>query len=103
MTDHGKGGRPRKGSLYWTKSGWRARLTIDVDGVAVQKSFNLETHDKQAARVKLYEETQRILFDEVPMVPLMTMPEMRAVSKKVSGYLIYPAGGEYLFGASLKE
>jgi hypothetical protein len=25
-------GRPRSGSLYWTKSGWRARLTIEVDG-----------------------------------------------------------------------
>jgi len=47
------GGRPRKGSLYWTKSGWRARITIDVDGVAVQKSFDLETMDKQVARIKL--------------------------------------------------
>jgi integrase len=46
-------GRPRSGSLYWTKSGWRARATIDVDGVAVQKSFDLETRDKQVARIKL--------------------------------------------------
>src|SRR5690349_19962703 len=48
-----RGGRPRKGSLYWTKSGWRARLTVDVDGVPVQKTFKLETSDRQAARVKL--------------------------------------------------
>ncbi len=41
--------RPRKGSLYWTKSGWRARLTIDVDGVAVQESFDPETLDRAAA------------------------------------------------------
>ena len=46
-------GRPRTGSLYWTKSGWRARVTIDVDGVSVQKSFDLETTDKQVARIKL--------------------------------------------------
>jgi hypothetical protein len=46
-------GRPRKGSLYWTKSGWRARLTVDVDGVPVQRSFDLETRDKQAANIKL--------------------------------------------------
>jgi integrase len=53
MTEKRKGGRPRKGSLYWTKSGWRARITVDVDGVPVQKSFDLETKDKAAARIKL--------------------------------------------------
>ena len=46
-------GRPRAGSLYYAKSGWRARVTIDVDGVPVQKSFDLETHDRAAARIKL--------------------------------------------------
>jgi len=47
-------GRPRKGSLYWTKDGQaRARLTVDVDGVAVQKTFDLETRDRQVARAKL--------------------------------------------------
>src|SRR5882724_2631662 len=45
--------RNRTGSLYWTKSGWRARLTIDVDGVSVQKSFDLETTDRAAAKAKL--------------------------------------------------
>src|SRR5690606_24884485 len=43
----------RTGSLYWRKSGWRARLTVDVDGVGVQKSFDLETTDKTAAKAKL--------------------------------------------------
>src|SRR5690606_34645637 len=46
-------GRPRTGSLYWTKSGWRARLTVEVDGVAVQKSFDLETTDRAVAKIKL--------------------------------------------------
>jgi hypothetical protein len=31
-------GRPREDSLYWTKSGWRARLTIDVDGVEIREA-----------------------------------------------------------------
>jgi integrase len=48
-----RGGRPRKGSLYWTKSGWRARLTVDVDGVAIQKSVDLGTMSKAVARIKL--------------------------------------------------
>lgn len=47
------GGRPRKGSLYYTKSGWRARLTITIDGENVQKTFDLKTHDKSAAKAKL--------------------------------------------------
>ncbi len=47
------GGRPRTGSLYWTKSGARARITVDVDGVAVQKSFDLQTKDRVAAKAKL--------------------------------------------------
>jgi len=60
------GGRPRKGSLYWTKSGWRARITVDVDSVPVQKSFKLETLDKQVARVKL-----RRLLKQHPSIEVM--------------------------------
>jgi hypothetical protein len=45
--------KARTGSLYLTKSGWRGRITVDVDGVAIQRSFDLKTHDKAAARVKL--------------------------------------------------
>ncbi len=48
-----KRGRPATGSLYWTKSGWRARLTVTVDSEKLQKSFDLETTNKAAARVKL--------------------------------------------------
>jgi integrase len=54
--------RPRSGSLYWTKSGWRARLTVDIDGEAVQKSFDLETHDRAAAKAKL----RRLLRENAP-------------------------------------
>lgn len=46
-------GPARKGSLYWTKSGWRARIRVQIDGESVQRSVNLETTDKQAARIKL--------------------------------------------------
>jgi integrase len=46
-------GPARAGSLYWTKSGWRARIRVEIDGEIVQKSFDLETHDKQVARIKL--------------------------------------------------
>lgn len=56
--------RKRTGSLYWTKSGWRARLTVDVDGVSVQKSFDLKTHDRAAAKAKL----RRLLRENAPTV-----------------------------------
>jgi ABC-type transport system substrate-binding protein len=48
-------------------------------------------------REGLYAEAQRRVFDQVPMIPFMHMPETRAVSKRVKGYVAYPAGGEYLF------
>ncbi|HEX4341331.1 MAG TPA: hypothetical protein VH062_35730 [Polyangiaceae bacterium] len=54
--------RKRTGSLYWTKSGRRARLTIDVDGEAIQKSFDLETTDRAAAKAKL----RRLLKQSAP-------------------------------------
>jgi peptide/nickel transport system substrate-binding protein len=60
------------------------------------------TTDPQA-RWKLYAEAQQVLFDEVPMIPLMTMPEMRALRKTVKGYAIYPAGGEYLHDVSVGQ
>lgn len=64
------GGRPRKGparsgSLYWTKSGWRARIRVEVDGEIVQKSFDLETTDKQAARAKM----RRLIKLNAPPTP----------------------------------
>lgn len=48
-----KGGRPAKGTLYETKSGWRARMTVTIDGERVKKSFDLETKDKTVARIRL--------------------------------------------------
>lgn len=61
-----KTGPARTGSLYWTKSGWRARLRVEVDGETVQKSFDLETTDKQAARVKL----RRLVKQHAPVAEL---------------------------------
>ena len=46
-------GRPRTGSLYWTKSGWRARVWVIIDGVSVRQSHDLGTTNKTAARAKL--------------------------------------------------
>jgi integrase len=48
-----KHGPARKGSLYWTKSGWRGRIRVEVDGVVVQKSYDLGTRDRAAAKAKL--------------------------------------------------
>ena len=46
-------------------------------------------------RVKLYAAAQRQLFEDVPCIPLVTVPDFRVLAKGVSGYTIYPAGGEY--------
>ena len=54
-------------------------------------------------RVKLYEEAQRIAFEEVPMIPLMSMPDLRVRSPKVRGYAIYPAGGENFHGVTISD
>ena len=43
----------RRGSLYWTASGWRARLRLEEHGETVQRSFNLETRDKAEARARM--------------------------------------------------
>jgi integrase len=56
------GGRKRTGRLYWTKSGWRARLTVEIDGETVRKSFDLQTTDRAVARVKL----RRLLAEPTP-------------------------------------
>ena len=54
-------------------------------------------------RQRLYWEVQDILFDEVPVVPLVTVPDFRVVRKDVRGYTIYPAGGEYFRHVSLAK
>jgi hypothetical protein len=46
-------GRPRTGSLYLTKSGWRARITVTADGENAQRSLDLGTHSRIEADIKL--------------------------------------------------
>jgi peptide/nickel transport system substrate-binding protein len=46
-------------------------------------------------RERLYHEAQEILHEEVPTVPLVTVPDFRVLRKNVRGYSIYPAGGEF--------
>ena len=47
------------------------------------------------AREKLYHDAQRVLFEDMPCVPLVTVPDFRVLAPGISGYTIYPAGGEY--------
>jgi integrase len=58
-------GPARSGSLYWTKSGWRGRIRMDVDGETVQKSFDLGTHDRSVANIKL----RRLVKEASPSAP----------------------------------
>ena len=55
-----------------------------------------------AERGRLYGLVQEKLLADAPMVPLVTMPELRVRASKVKGYLIYPAGGEYLASVSVE-
>jgi hypothetical protein len=52
MTDK-KTGRPRTGSIYWAKSGYRARVTVEKDGGTKQITVDLGTKDLSIARNKL--------------------------------------------------
>ncbi|MCG3135075.1 MAG: Periplasmic dipeptide transport protein [Planctomycetes bacterium] len=54
-----------------------------------------ETTDR-AARMKLYAEAQKRIHEDAPMLPLVTLPEIRVLSKRVRNYAIHPAGGEFL-------
>ena len=53
------------------------------------------TRDR-AERNRLYGLVQDRVFDQVPMVPILHLREMRVLGPNVKGYSIYPAGGEYL-------
>lgn len=55
------------------------------------------------ARMAMYAEAQQKIFDDAPMVPLMQMPDLRVLSPRVQGYVIYPAGGEYLHSVKLSD
>lgn len=65
MLDPRRKGPPRTGSLYWTKSGWRARIRVEIDGETVQKSYDLETKDKAVAKLKL----KRLVALNAPPAP----------------------------------
>lgn len=54
--------RPRTGSLVWAKSGWRARVTLEVDGERVQRTINLATMSKAVAKAKL----AKVLAEDAP-------------------------------------
>lgn len=56
----------------------------------------------RAERARLYGLAQDKIFADAPMVPLLQMPELRVVNRRVRGYRIFPAGGEYLGGVSLE-
>ena len=55
-------GRPRKGTLIYKPSGYRARITVEVDGENVRRTVDLGTTNRAAARVKL----ARLLKSEGP-------------------------------------
>ena len=60
------------------------------------------TTPDRAERGRLYGLVQEKALADAPMVPLVTMPELRVRSAKVKGYSIYPAGGEYLASVSVE-
>jgi peptide/nickel transport system substrate-binding protein len=57
----------------------------------------------RATRETLYAQAQEKIFADVPVVPLLQMPDMRVVRRSVTGYRIYPAGGEYLGGLDVAK
>jgi len=54
-------------------------------------------------RKALYAAAQRIAFEDVPVVPLVTVPDFRILAPNVTGYSIYPAGGEYFRDVGFRE
>ncbi len=46
-------------------------------------------------RERAYHDAQRILFEEVPVLPLATVNDFRVLAEDIRGYTIFPAGGEY--------
>jgi len=46
-------GRPRKGTLVWTKQGWCARVPTLIDGEVVREWHVLGTDDERVAERKL--------------------------------------------------
>jgi integrase len=53
MTEKRKGGRPRKGTLVFTKQGWCARVPTEIDGEVIRVWHVLETDDERVAKRKM--------------------------------------------------
>jgi hypothetical protein len=79
-----KRGRPAKGSLVWTKSGWAARITTTVDGERVMVQRQLETTSKAAAQRKLERllEAQRPTPEEAARVETFEEAGRRIVARQ---------------------
>jgi peptide/nickel transport system substrate-binding protein len=65
--------------------------------VKAQRSFDW------SVREMAYHEAQDQLLDDVPVVPLVTVPDLRVLRRNVRGYTIYPAGGEYFRHVSFEK
>jgi len=50
---------------------------------------------RMSKRIEIYHKVQEIVFDECPVIPLVTVPDFRVLRRNVRDYTIYPAGGEY--------
>ncbi len=74
-------GRPRTGSLYLTKSGWRVRLLLEVDGEMVRKSVDLGTRHRRVAEIK----TRRIVEGGQPVDSALRGENLREASERVVG------------------
>ena len=87
-TSTNKPGRPRSGSLYWAKSGWRARLRVEVDGVTVQKSFALGTKDKAVARIKM----RKLAGSLVPVAAMTDEAAKSETFEQAAGRIVGESG-----------
>jgi peptide/nickel transport system substrate-binding protein len=56
-----------------------------------------------AERTRLYQEAQRIAFEDVPLVPLVAMPRTAAVSSRVKGFLLDPIASPRFAWTCLEE
>ncbi|MHC4952392.1 MAG: ABC transporter substrate-binding protein [Planctomycetota bacterium] len=54
-------------------------------------------------RKELYAQAQRVVFEDAPVIPLVTVPDFRVLAPNVTGYTIFPAGGEYFRGVGFKK
>ncbi|WP_018132032.1 ABC transporter substrate-binding protein [Effusibacillus pohliae] len=57
----------------------------------------------QAQRTKLYEEAQKIIHEDAPMVPLVHSRPALAAAKSVKGYVPHPKGSESLVDVSIEK